>query len=620
MKLNSRTVKYIASAALLMSCHLLFAQSRPQTRLERINAADGLPVAEKRSCTATICGPPPAAFAVPERLKATYEQIFNREIKSGLEAFISLAEQEASKYVELENKKTQISALTFSDRGIKVANFVWGFSELIKAAEYIEQTQTGMRFKSGFESKFPGMSQADIAFIRKLGEAVFNSEEFRQANILENVDFNSAMKMISNGRANDANLNDFKQIYAQLLLRKFNRLKELWPNLPFVVPPGIKLLSQGKDISSGQIAGITAAMPFLFIVKVLEDSEGIFLSRRPDFASVINRVFSNPRLALYKRELTQINALKTRALSFCKDQFDRTLSVHLTNQDLINASATAEEVRGEVLKTVRDLLGSDREMLSTTEKAVADVRFSFPLTTEAQIGKMRSVLALELREYRERVRLLKSAPLEDQFLIAMTQTQSEANSVFEPVAKFCVESAPEKLSDHAITAFGHIGVGWETVKFPVSGRSIMAHEFGHIIFSQLNRREQSAVQSLHPLILKFTQLKRCMAGKHGQQTSRMNTDNEDFADWIASKVAVSFRAGSTSIENIGCILLKGNQPEYGGLNGITLKWSPGYPDSHSPSYFRLLQFEVESGQTLAPICKAQLDQVLPAAAHQACQF
>jgi hypothetical protein len=93
-----------------------------------------------------------------------------------------------------------------------------------------------------------------------------------------------------------------------------------------------------------------------------------------------------------------------------------------------------------------------------------------------------------------------------------------------------------------------------------------------------------------------------LKAKHGNQLGRTDSSNEDFADWFAVKVAKDLGTRGISTKNLGCALLGGDGVSYGTINGLTMKWSTGYNDNHSPSLYRLLGIETELGQSLAPVC------------------
>ena len=590
--------------------------------LDAINIGDGLDLNEKKACAVQMCGAPVQTVEVPAKLKAAHTRIFEREFKSGLVSLLNLKVEEAKLYVNLADSVGELAKVALSDRAKSIVNLFWAIGEVKHIGDFLDMSTGTMTIRPGYEVKLPHLSSADQVLVKSILENFFAHPRVIQGNIFDEYDLTTAMRVLFPTKLINSTIEQVKLEFAQDAMAKFNYLKKIWPEFPFQAPRALKVMLEGKEPTSAQVKDLGGSLSQLALIDLIEDTSGLYRARTPNLNEILPSVVVSAEFQALKKSLAESELLKLSAFQSCRDSVAETFRVHLTERDYPAAVKLSEEVKQSAIDVVKDLFKNDSQAVSDLSKVLTEINVGLPKTTKQQVLHFRGALAAELRETRNSLSALKKASPELKVIYMLLAKPSEDETLFSETTEFCKENNLKTISDHAIPGLKIVNAGWETVRYPETGRAVMAHEFGHHLFAVFDNAAfiEKLTGTPSKKTEQFGKLRQCLAAKHGEQEGRVDTSNEDFADWFAAKVAVRLQKRKIPVRNKGCLLLNGGAGEYGSLNGITLKWPKAYSDNHSPSFFRLLEFAIESGKKIPAQCEASLTKVLPREATSSCGF
>ncbi|RYZ70175.1 MAG: hypothetical protein EOP05_13670 [Proteobacteria bacterium] len=271
---------------------------------------------------------------------------------------------------------------------------------------------------------------------------------------------------------------------------------------------------------------------------------------------------------------------------------------------MANAPKFIEQVRESVSKVV-DQLATDATVIAEVKKKVSETRFSLPAKADVRMGLLVAGTKEEITGSKENLAIMKSGNVSELALMmsALVFNGSEAS---DPVARLCINHDPTVSSDYSKSGYGQIQLSWRTLLQTKTGYGVIAHEFGHEISAQLAKNGQAKAG------LKYFETVACLTERKGSQ--EVPTSEEDFADIIAVKAIANLKAVQVEANNFACVLMDRDDSRWGTDSGLALNWPAGKGNSHSTSFYRAIQYEVDAGHKLPASCETVVSQGKPSMA------
>lgn len=578
--------------------------------------SDGVPFDVKQACATEVCGDVkvaktpsnllaqdinsnPAAVA---RYNTHFHPIFTRHLDLELEGRKKLLAKTRENWAQLAN-------VALSKHEIALMNLLWTMENLsvgTKAFNVSVDPQTlEKKIKWDDEllkKELKSLNDNDYEYFKPLFLDLMTSQEIQLASYVSQVPIPIALKMVYPNQS----LDESRQKLVDSLRQSLNDLKQTFPGLVFPELPAVELFAEGKDLEPDMVENLTTAITFIYIHRIAIQEPEKFNERPLSVQKLVNKHLSGEFLNKAEAHLSSPDLPKWRekALEQCRTNIIQTDRSAPSSNDLKNAENMIAKVRDHVLAIINDEMNLSGEQRQKLTNAVANLTFKYPYARDQLLSSHLRRAKSELKRVENDLAAIENYRA-NHLLIAMyvNLINNEMTSLEKKFNDLCKKYEPAGLTDHVVTGFGHVNISWQSVRFPELGASVVAHEFGHVISSNLKDE--------HPL----KSLKACLSSRHGDDLE-INKDEEDFADWIAARVARRARiSGDSNVGNIGCMLLEHNSKRWGTRTGLTLRYPKEFNsllrDPHSTDFYRLLQFQLTSEAELTSSCQNIADNYAP---------
>lgn len=210
-----------------------------------------------------------------------------------------------------------------------------------------------------------------------------------------------------------------------------------------------------------------------------------------------------------------------------------------------------------------------------------NVKFIYPASQEESLSAweemLHSLTANLEKSIKQAKKFQTAAPDIQSDLWASFATQSEDEEPFAEILRFCDQAESPFLSDAALATINMVNVSWTSVRNPIPGIGVVAHEVGHIIqpkFQKLFEKEES-----------------CLETKQGSKQYL----TEDFADLFSSEILkrLGSKWDSKPLANFACGLVTFDEKP-------SLK-NPNDKDTHSSNLYRVLAIAAGT-KSMTPQC------------------
>lgn len=587
-----------------------------------LDKSDGVPFDLKNSCAKEICGDP-AGAQTPSNLlsqdlnsdpqavqlyKTHFEPIFSRGLDLLVESRKKLLEKTRSSLPSISN-------LTLSKHETAIMNMLWTMENFSVAAKALSTSVDPMtlerkakwddeRLKKELKST---LNENDYEYIKPLFLNLMASEEIQLSRLISEAPIPIALQLAYPNQT----LEESRQKLVESIRTAVDGLKKAFPGLTFPELPSLELFAAGKDLDPDMVNNLTTAITFTYIYRITIQEPEIFNERPVSPKTFTEKYLNNEALSSVEASLqsSKLPVWRAGALAKCRANIINTYRTSPTPDDLKKAEAAVSTAREHALAVVAQelLLPEDQQVM--VKDRITKLSFKFPLSRDQILNSHLRRAKNELRRSENYLVELEKAEASNLLISVYSNIINNGFVLTEkPLYETCEDYAPGGLTDHVITGFGHVGISWQSVRFLDLGLSVIAHEFGHVISAVL--RKESSLDSL----------KRCLNSLHGND-QEINKDEEDFADWIAARVARRVRStGSVDVGNIGCILMDHNSTRWGTDAGLTLRYprevNQVSKDVHSTNFYRLLNFQTQSESQMPRSCETITDRYAPTLKHR----
>lgn len=392
----------------------------------------------------------------------------------------------------------------------------------------------------------------------------------------------------------------------EALKKDVNRMRESEKALlKFVgLPPETKPFAgirgnerQLSEILSGRRMDQASLEGFYAEVKTMDAARELFLSpegaailkerNQLSIAPLVNSAKISQKVEKLRGFLEDEKKLKKVALEVldnCLASYGQITAALPEKKGLDQAKKLSNEVRESLSESAfSELSSSSRDFLNATLAKV-----------DVYLPKERAMAQEDfLQEIEQRIKDLKedSNFSDSQNLIGFYDLASDGwdpEESFRKSFSYCKESRLPYLSDKAMAGRSVIWASWQSLKNPQLGRSVMAHEFGHIADFLLQSKGASDESAKS-----HRATRACLAEMHPEAKGE-HADHfvgEDYADLVS--------ATTFADTNIGCLLYR---PEH---ENPILK-NQNEEDTHSSNFFRALHAEQVRTGKLPKVCQEAL--------------
>ncbi|MBI3544109.1 MAG: hypothetical protein HY075_12635 [Deltaproteobacteria bacterium] len=395
---------------------------------------------------------------------------------------------------------------------------------------------------------------------------------------------------------------------------------------PLGLPPLVWKSMYRKDLlaeaASGTMPDDKSLESFYEDAKVIELIHGVLVSPRehPWFKrrkpGQLDEVVRSPvlkanvgKLAAFLKDDAAVRRLGTTVVGNCSSALALAKSVLPTSDELANGAGMVADVK----RAVRDKFLSRLSVMTgaTVGVQIAKVEAHFPQTPaqfEAMLVKERHAREKALGEEAEFLARAKPEVLQQGRALDI---DAYADPAFDPEKylldefDYCKRLIPVlSFSDAARADAGTYWVSWLSLKEPAIGKSVMAHELGHLVDHELRTGFVSEESGK-----KLTEARECLGRMHpdalapgpeGKTADKFQ--GEDFADLVA---ATTFPG-----RNVACALWSPATEPYSKLSPASPTDDPNF---HSSTLSRALHAERIGKGPLPAACRAQLLKLQPAA-------
>lgn len=264
-----------------------------------------------------------------------------------------------------------------------------------------------------------------------------------------------------------------------------------------------------------------------------------------------------------------------------------------TEQQIQNSKPVLDAVKSDVIQALSKVLSP--ETLKCIQEPIAKIQFVYPLTKDEYFQSFKNLMQSHLDEDQKLLALAKK----DQGDLSVAYSyRNDLNGSPRPLGLYedCRSLGVRAISDHTEHGFNVLSLSAESIKSPDVGKSIVAHEIGHIVSNLMQNSSCISEKSKE----KFLKSKTCIEGiqppELDSQSQKANYDvhfEEDFADVIS---AISEK------NNMWCSFY--TDKKLNNMQKIEIEASPN--DPHSSFYMRLLQFEINKTGELPNSCLRSL--------------
>lgn len=590
--------------------------SLPAQILAILDNGDGVPLELKESCAQEICGHPSQAETPsnllalpldsdPEALRI-YESQFHPLFAQQIASEINQRRKVLSTF---ETAAPRLKNVKPSKHETALMNVMWTMAHFSKVKQSLK-TETSQG-KSKYEwndaklkEELSGFSASDIKHFKVMYLDIAQSSELRLASLVSALPLKNVLEIVFPNQP----VEESSKLLAANLQRSIQELKNAFPSLPFPELPSIEALAAGEDLGPDLVQNLSMAITYNYLHRVVIHEPGVFVARAIPVAATLQSFTTEGRLGSLQGELANTTALQEasiEALDTCRANIIRSYRTAPSEADIEHLKQLIQTTKALTLGNL-EKMSISAEKKKEIEKAIDNLGFKFPLTQKQMLATYERMARYKLNVSMADLAAYDKYTDNDLFLSLYSDLIEKGDVLTDSLKKLCSEYAPSDLTDHVITAFGQVGVSWQTARFPKLGAGIIAHELGHVISAILKNKATAADA--------YTAIKSCTVARRGTNT-KIDTSEEDFADWIAAKAMGSAKAQGITFDNIGCILMGNSGSRWGTSTGLSLK----YPDAinerlndpHSTAFYRLVQAQNSSLIGMPRTCQAIMDNYAP---------
>jgi hypothetical protein len=570
--------------------------------LSAFDDADGVNIETKNQCAIDICGPvfePRNEQSAPknsEELRAQMLDLTGRIEKSIARDYL------VDKFAleRLDQLKPQIKDVKLEEAHRAVINMYWMLSNLGKAYGTWSE---GHFDDESLKKALPEMSASDIENFKEMATYFLKSPDFLASRELDILGADSFFAKLAKSEEAEAKRSAAKA-WAQPIAKKLATLHQKFPLLFSKSYPAIEALAAGKDIDDTMVLKLGDEVGEAFLHSVMVNNMGTFVKRDFSLAAIADEYFQKSREeGVYKTSAGYLQSKFNVTLAYCGKTLSN-LNGLKSKEDSILAGAPAiiEQVRSKVSESVADFT-EDTQVRDFVRAKVKATRFLLPDKAQVRVQKIDQKIAEEMVAADESLELLKKGSLSELALMMASATLN-GSDLGNQVAELCGSLDPARSTDNSRSGYGLIQLSWRTLAQSKTGYGVIAHEFGHEVSAQLTAQKQTSAESL------YAKVKSCLVDRKALEEERV-TSEEDFADLFAQKTIARLKADQIDAGNFACVLMSRDDSRWGIDSGLSLKWPQKINDSHSPSFYRAVQHEIDAGRALSQSCKSVVEQGMP---------
>lgn len=572
-----------------------------------LDNADTVNFETKNECAINICGPlfnkEKSTQANPELSETIKER--TAKLKPLIESAISLDQELNLLLVQkFDELKPQIASVKLEEGHKAVINMFWMFSHAAETFPLWGETSFDEpELRKVLLEKH--LSTAEINSFIEMATYYFNSEDFKTAKSIELDGFDTFLSTLA--KSQDMKVKkEAARVWAQELLRKLKALNSKFPLLFTNDFPAVEAIAAGKDLDASLLKLLSGEVGESFMYSVMVKNVGTFIKRDIDLQAIATDYDATVRERKMKLLSPDIgNRRVAMTLNYCgKAIYGLNALTKYEDAALAGAPAQIQKVREQVVKVV-DELSVDAAVIAEVKRKVAETRFDLPLKSDARMGLLVSGANEEIKDVKEQLEVTRKGSSSELALMMAAEVYNGSDNS-EPVAQLCINLDPMVSTDNSKSGFGQIQLSWRTLLQPKTGYGVIAHEFGHEISAQLKKNKQNVAG------LKYADAVGCVTDRKGVQEIR--SSEEDFADLVAVKATRHLKEAQVDAGNFACVLMNRDDSRWGTDSGLALNWPTGIKDTHSTSFYRAIQYEIDSGNKLSASCETVVTQGKPSMA------
>jgi hypothetical protein len=280
--------------------------------------------------------------------------------------------------------------------------------------------------------------------------------------------------------------------------------------------------------------------------------------------------------ATQERQLIQIQDYNPTESARCEVLFYQSMNLAPKKDDLEKFEVLKEHVR----KASLSLLSQSDPAYAIVEKA----NFYLPNNPEENVNLWHDGFKEAVKSVSERALETANYGPTEAFLTAFGYSLRKDPKV----NGLCDDMYDPTIIDAITPQDGASRLSWLTVRYPMYGISVLAHEIGHVIAK--NSKQFSGQMT-------------CIS----EQNRTDKYTAEDFADMVAVKTERNLEADGIDLTgkkaNVGCL--------FAGLNPAESLINKNQSDAHSSNLFRAVKFALYRKQEIPASCKAMAQQESP---------
>ena len=591
----------------------------PET-LAEFDKVDGAPIGLKISCAAQICGDPAKAETPGNLLRAPLEtlpnetRVFDDRFRPLIDRHIAVKVESHKLGVDvMEKARERLAKVKLSAEETALINVIWTIANYNKAMRALKQApgadKKWILDDAALQKEMPGYSAAELEHFKVYFFDLFQAQEIGLSAMIDQLPLKIALKEFYK----DLSFEEARKTLVSQLRESIGVLKRTFPGLIFPELPSLDVLEQGKDLGPDLVDNLSTAVFYRYIHRVVATKSEVFSARAIPVAESVEIFFTGGKFASLRADALDaagIENARQSALKSCRWNIAKSSATAPSPDDIVKANSMIEVARAASVSAL-DEMKLEQGIHGKVMTAIGSLEFGFPLTRDEMLAGFERELKYKINETERDLAALPSLSDNALFMNLYSTLVSTLKPLKTVILASCKQYGPSQLTDHAITAYGRIGVSWQTVRFPKHGIGIVAHEFGHVISSALKDKKNGNEPPVS-----YQSLKHCTTIRHGSDTE-IDTSEEDFADWVSARAMHYARAQSVAFENVGCILAGNNAERWGTRTGLSLRYSSEfnkfYRDPHSPNFYRLLQVQLNSGAAMPKECSEVIDLHMPSA-------
>ena len=584
----------------------------PQTPLlAKFDNVDGVSLETKNQCVVEICGQtknisvPSDILNFPvERLDTSAGTIFDEELAPLLSQQLKDGiEEENLSIKRIEEARDRLSAVKFSASEHALISLLW-------AIKRVPMTRTAVKPDPSDPEKFtvdesllgaamPELDPSALASFAGILRDMLASKTFRMATSIGTMPFAEFLKHHYRGKP----AAEARTLLAAEIKQSFQSIKRKFPALSIPEVLSIDALGRGDDLRPSEVEGLKSAL----FVRYLDTAVDSLVEKKLSGETQIKELMAGFFEKSFQKVKETVQKPERRAyhLELCRSHFIRYYTAQPTEDQIKKFGSVIARSKSAVLKALGEL-GFDADTMTVLEETVKRAEFSLPLARSAAVQKQIELARKAAENGARSLEFQKNASDTTlALLIAFYEVDPKRE---EQLSKsYCEHYFPESHSDAAYTMYGRIVSSWQSVRFPRTGITVVAHELGHLVSAALAKRKTGAA---YP---KYQALRQCTARQHGADQGPDRRE-EDFADLIAGRALHHLRAGGLDLPNVFCDIMGKDDARWGTSTGLSLTYPADHQGSHSTAFYRLLQFQSNSEASVPSTCKEILSSAMPSAA------